>query len=308
MIKRLQNRISESKMALPITTFYGILVWMAAGLFYEGWWIQFALFALSTYLIVELNNSNALIRIYSRMVSCSFIALWSMACFLFGDLKIAVIQTGVIACYSCLFHSYQNKSSGLTYVAALALGLASLIDIQLLFFLPVMWLLMFVYLNALNLRTWCATLLGAITPYWFLAAYAIYNGQLHLLTNPVEQMMTFAPLFQFEHLTLQQAVTIVWTILLALLGILHYLRNSHQDKIRIRQLYGCFIAVNIIAMIVFLLQPTNYTIAQMFLIINGSPLIAHFIALTNSRLTNITSIILVIITLFITAYNLWNSL
>ena len=63
MIKRLQNRISESKMALPITTFYGILVWMAAGLFHEGWWIQFALFALSTYLIVELNNSNALIRI-----------------------------------------------------------------------------------------------------------------------------------------------------------------------------------------------------------------------------------------------------
>ena len=121
-------------MALPITTFYGILVWMAAGLFPEGWWIPFALFALSTYLIVELNNSNALIRIYSRMVSCSFIALWSMACFLFGDLKIAVIQTGVIACYSCLFHSYQNKSSGLTYVAALALGLASLIDIQLLFF------------------------------------------------------------------------------------------------------------------------------------------------------------------------------
>jgi len=82
-MKRVQNVISESRLTLPVVATYGMGTWAAAGLFHEQWWIQLACFAISTYLMIELNNSNALIRIYSRMVSCSFIILSSAMCFLF---------------------------------------------------------------------------------------------------------------------------------------------------------------------------------------------------------------------------------
>ena len=84
-------------MALPAVALYGVAVWLADGLYHMQWWIQFACFVLSTYLMIELNNSNALIRIYSRMVSCSFIAIASMCCFMFDAMNEAIAATLITA-------------------------------------------------------------------------------------------------------------------------------------------------------------------------------------------------------------------
>ena len=78
MIKRTQNRIAESRWALPICAAYTLLICIISGLFVEGIWVQLALTAVATLLMVELNNRNSLIRIYSRMVSCSFLVLTMM--------------------------------------------------------------------------------------------------------------------------------------------------------------------------------------------------------------------------------------
>ena len=70
MIRRLQNQIAESRWALPLTAIYGAAIVVLLGAVERQMWAQTALLALSTLLMVELNNANALIRIYSRMVSC----------------------------------------------------------------------------------------------------------------------------------------------------------------------------------------------------------------------------------------------
>ena len=70
MRKRIKNRIAGSRFAFPVMAVYGIVVWLLAGAAGEMWWAQFAMYAVSTLLMVMLNNSNSLIRIYSRMVSC----------------------------------------------------------------------------------------------------------------------------------------------------------------------------------------------------------------------------------------------
>ncbi|MDR9825015.1 hypothetical protein RCJ22_05260, partial [Vibrio sp. FNV 38] len=86
MIKRTQNHVAESRFTLPVVVLYAIAVWLASGLLipsvpitseglWKGAWVQFVCFFVSAYVLVELNNSNALIRIYSRTVSCSFIVL-----------------------------------------------------------------------------------------------------------------------------------------------------------------------------------------------------------------------------------------
>ena len=57
MQKRLQNHISESRIALPVMAVYGLLVWIMGGLIAENRWLQFAFFALATYLMVPVSLS-----------------------------------------------------------------------------------------------------------------------------------------------------------------------------------------------------------------------------------------------------------
>ena len=84
-IKRTQNRVAESRLTLSAVMVYAIAVWLAGGLLQQQLWPQLVCFLLSTYLMVVLNNSNALIRVYSRTISCSFIILTCAANFLFSS-------------------------------------------------------------------------------------------------------------------------------------------------------------------------------------------------------------------------------
>ena len=82
MLKRTQNKVAESRFTLSVVVAYAIAIWLVSGMLIpqlplttegirQGAWIPFVCFMVSAYLMVELNNSNALIRIYSRTVSCS---------------------------------------------------------------------------------------------------------------------------------------------------------------------------------------------------------------------------------------------
>ena len=78
--------------------------------------------------MVELNNVNALIRIYSRMVSCSFLVLYCCANMLFPSLREALMTTCMAAAYLVLFQSYQNKQAvGITFYTFLLVGLGTLL-------------------------------------------------------------------------------------------------------------------------------------------------------------------------------------
>ena len=74
-IRRIQNRIAESRFLLPTTAIIALCICLLAGLVQKQQWIPFLLFAIATYFFAELNNTNALLRIYSRTVSSSFMLL-----------------------------------------------------------------------------------------------------------------------------------------------------------------------------------------------------------------------------------------
>ena len=56
-----------------------------------------------------------------------------------------------------------------------------------------------------------------------------------------------------------------------------------------------------------LLQPTLYNILTRMLIVFVSPLLAHYLALTHTRITNITFQVLLFMAVLLTIYNLWTS-
>ena len=303
--KRLQNRVAESRMALPFVAVFAGLVWIAEGLVSGQQWIQFACFSATVYLMVELNNGNALIRIYSRMVSCTFLLLSSVTCFLYPSVSGAIAMLCIAAAYTALFHTYQTKSPGWAFYTFLAIGAGSMAKVHLLFFVPVIWLLMATCLRSLGWRSFFASLLGLLTPYWFYTAWLIYKNDYTPLFSHFEQLTVFVSPHISYSASLIPVFSYLFIFLLAATGTIHFLRTSYKDKIRTRMLYHCFVTLNLFAILFLLLQPQHDDLLMRIIIINTSALTGHFVALTHTRITNIVFIGSAATALLLIALSLW---
>lgn len=285
---------------------YAAIVWLASGLIGGEWWIQFFCFVLAAFLMMELNTIHALIRIYSRMVSCVFIMLLCMLCFLFSSIPGAITQVCVIAAIMLLFNGYQDKTStGWTYYGFLMMSIASLAFVHILFYLPILWYVMLFQLQSLSWRTWVASLFGIITPYWFWCCWLGWNEDFMPLVDHFLPLGVFSQPFNFSSFNSHHQITLLYVALLAIIGITHYVRKHHDDKIRIRLFYGGFMWLCLSTTAFVLLQPQHYDVLIRILIINTAPLLGHFMALTHTRQTNIVFFVIITLTLLITGYNLW---
>lgn len=304
-MKRIQNRMAESRFAFPVTMAYALAIWLASGVAAEGNWIQLALFALSTLMMVTLNNSNALIRIYSRMVSCSFIVMTCAQTFLFSSLRSAGVGLAFILFYLSLMRSYQDKKApGIVFYSFACLGIASVFFVQILYFVPVLWILMGTNLMSMTHRMFWASVLGIVMPYWFAAGYCAYAGTLGDLADHFAQLAQFEQLFQYDSLDIHKIVTFGIISLFSLVGIVHYMRKSYLDKIRTRMIFEMFITVDIMAYVFIILQPQHYDCLMPVITVNTSCLFAHFIALTKTRTTNIFFILACIVMVALTIFNI----
>ncbi|MBR5634283.1 MAG: hypothetical protein IKW78_03770 [Prevotella sp.] len=307
--RRLQNRIAESRWALPLTALYGIAIVVALGAVSQKMWAQTTLLALSTLLMVELNNANALIRIYSRMVSCSFLVLMLMAAFLFPSVEGGIVSLSFITFYVFFLQAYQDKTAvGPIYTAFLAIGIASLFFVQIFFFVPLFWLLMAVRLQAFSLRTFCASLLGLITPYWFLIGYFIYQADYE---TPLRHFTELARFAQPATIDIPQNIhllaTFAFIVVLTFTGIIHFLRQRSKDKLRTQMIYELFLAVTLFTIVFLVLQPQHNDFLLRILIIHAAIFIGHFVSLTHTKITNIAFIVILVLTLALTALNLVHS-
>lgn len=306
MIKRTQNRIAESRWALPICSAYTLLICLISGLFSEGIWAQLALTAIATLLMVELNNRNSLIRIYSRMVSCSFLVMTMMTPHKIESIDGCIVSMCFVAFYLALCNAYQDKkATGYVLWAFAAIGVASIVWIQILLFIPVLWVLTATNILAMSLRTFVASILGVIMPYWFLSAYYIYIGDIMPIVDHIATIANFEPLFIYKNCSINDFLPLCFIILLAITGSIHFLRTSYKDKIRTRMIYEMFITMTVATIVLIILQPQHANIATHLLIISTAPLIGHFLALTSTKITNIASLAIMATALVITALNLW---
>ncbi len=177
--KTFQNKVAASRYALPVTATLAALVWVAVGFLVANIWVQFAFTILSTLLMVELNNHNSLMRTYSRMVSCSFLVFITMTSLPTPSFKASIVTMCSIAFYLIIWNSYQDRrAAGWTFYAFFCVGLASLVFIQVGYFLPFLWLMMMVFTNSFSIRNFFASIIGLIMPYWFSAGYFAYTNNI----------------------------------------------------------------------------------------------------------------------------------
>lgn len=305
-MKRLQNKIAESGLALPVAVLYGFVIWLFSGLLIKNWWPQLICYAATIYLLAELSNGNTLLRIRSRIVSCSFIALSCMASMLFGSLTGGISQFFFVATILLLFTTYQNgQAVGRVFYAFVFWGGASMMHVQALWLLPVIWGLMLFQLQSFNWRTWMASIIGLLTPYWFLSLYFIYAQDFTPLTEHISGLWAVGTPFDYSSVSIGQFAIYLLTLALMLTGIIHFWHRSYEDKIRIRLLYGFFTYLGLLALLIVAVLPQYFDPFIRLAFICTSPLVGHFVALTYTRITNIAFIVITIVILLITVLNLW---
>lgn len=308
-MKRLQNKTAESRRTLPIAMLYGTAMWVLAGLFKEQWWVQFACFVLSVLLVMRINSKNLLIRIYSRSVSVAFIFLSCAAVFLFPSWTGGIVQLCCITALMLLFDSYQAPTSvGRAYYAFLLIGVGSMFDAHVIFYIPLLWMMMKVIVYALSWRTFFASLLGLATPYWFICGWLMWkkSGDFNAIVSlfAVQDILQFP--FGFETIPQYNQLFMAFTTLLMLIGSIHFIHSSYRDKIRVRQIYYGFITLGFFSLALLVLQPQNELACRM-LILSTSPLIGHYWALTNTRISNVFFCILSAVLIILTVTKLWMS-
>ena len=304
--KTFQNKVAASRYALPVTATLAALVWVAVGFLVANIWVQFAFTILSTLLMVELNNHNSLMRTYSRMVSCSFLVFITMTSLPTPSFKASIVTMCFIAFYLIIWNGYQDKqSSGWTFYAFFCIGLASMVFIQIGYFLPVLWLMMMVFTNSFSIRNFFASIIGLIMPYWFSAGYFAYTNNIDGLICHFAEFINFQDLFDYSQVTDHEVVNLLFLIILSTLGSIHFLHTSYADKIRTRMIYNSFILINYVSLAFIILQPQHIKELGSIMIVNTAPLTAHFITYTKGKVANIVFISALVIMVLILLYNIF---
>jgi len=300
--KYLQNKIAESPFALPIVAVYAVLVWLLAGLLTRQLWLQFAGFVFAVYMMVELTNRNALLRVRSRMVSCSFLLLSCILSLSLGSITGVWAQVCLIGMFILLCETYQQKEAqGMIYYAFLLLGLASLLTVSVLVLLPVLWVVMLTQLQSFNWRSWLASVFGTVTPYWLLLPWLVYRQGMPMLWSHFEDLFP-ASFFADYVLTVENAVYGVFMTVLLIFSAAHFWQHKMDDSIRIRQFYGMFIGVSAYSLAIAFLRPDFFDVLIRIVTVCVSPLLAHFAVHKADKVSNILFFVIIVSTVLITVY------
>ena len=147
--------------------------------------------------------------------------------------------------------------------------------------------------SAKNLE-WLASLIGLATPYWLallwlMVPWGVEPTQWSLsLQSLAEHFGELADIrYALPPYLLERGILLLFALVLAAGGIMHFWSRSFEDKIRIRLLYGFFITLTALTVLFILAQPQHYDVLMRVLAVCASPLIAHVFTFTSSRLSGI---------------------
>ena len=304
--KRFQNIFTESKYFLPLAVMVAAGACYLYGVVEGGWWMQLTCLAISTVLLAELNRSHQLLRVSSQATPAIFLLLVATAIFILPDLEAEIMMLCFIALHFMLFHSQQRKvSPGWVFYGFFCLGLASMVFVQALYYVPLLWVLMAACLRAFTAKTFWASVLGLLTPYWLAGPVIIFLSGPEVVAAHFIRLAQVEAIGDYSMLGEHEWLAMGWTAFLALIGIVHYANQGYQDKLRTRLLHEMFITIDLVTLIFLALQPQHYKILLAMAIANTSPLIAHYLTLTHTWLTNISFYLIILGTLAIIAYNSW---
>ncbi len=286
--KNFRTRSTTSTLTLVTAALLVLLVGGGSALSGPGSWWSLLLTFVEGYLLLELNNRHALLRVRSRMVCATFLGLSLATPWLLGDEVSSLLPAaGLVAAFFPLFAAYQSPAAaGSVFYASLFISLGSLVYPPLLLLLLPLLLALALHLRALSGRTFPALLFGAAVPYWFLAGIAIWEGRGPEMLRPFVDAFHFAAP-DYAALTPMQRLLGIGLNVVGWISVVHYRRTYYNDKIRTRMYFYTLILFEIFLIMGVDAQPQHADVLLPLLTATTAPLLAHHVTLARGRSADI---------------------
>ena len=169
------------------------------------------------------------------------------------------------------------------------------------------YIYLIVYLRSYTWRGFWAGILGLVLPYLGWGTWCFFLDKTDSMLDYVSAHFMWHS-FSWEaiiSLPFNGMVSIGVVIVMSLVGVMHYLQTKYNDKIQVRMILYIYSVQTTLLILYLFLQPQEFQSTMALLVVSTCPLIAHFFALTKSRLSN-TFFILSLLLCGIMAYlNLW---
>lgn len=310
--KRLQNKVAGSELTFPFCVVAATILW---------WWplrsvslqslMGLGLCLLTTYVIMETNAQQHIIRIRTRMMSCTWLMLAASLAFmrLWGDPAIAACLLSMS--YLLLFRCYDNRHPQLTiFHAFLTLGAGCFFAPAMLFMVIPFFIYTATFLRSLTQKAFWAGIIGLFVPLWCYGVWSFLTGNLDAFTTRLSHIAQLQrpSLEAITSMPLAEQVSAGVIALLSITSIIHYLRTNYDDKIRVRMMLYIYLSQTLLLMVLLAAQPAHYHTTMALLAASASPLIAHYISLSRGIGGTIVFVIFLLLTAGMAALNLWPSL
>lgn len=319
MSQRLQQRIIKSKITFPLMVILALLLWIVGiewplteEISLTGWWGTFNLPAwvveggnlllcsVAAYLMAELNNSYALVGHRSTLHTSFLLLLWvslPLSCHsLTGNLFLVCLLWSILFLFRC----YQVVLPGEVAHLFFFIGISSLIQFPIVVFIPFLYAALLIF-KALSIRTFCASLIGLLLPYWLLFAHAFWHGQMELFFAPWQ---SFRQSFVWDYSTISTSnwLTMGYTALLFLYSGSYVLTNGHRYKIRTRLFLFFLFWWSLFALLLWVLNPSAWSALAATPIIGVSILSGHVFAHSSTRVSNILFLVALVLLIVLSVY------
>ncbi|MBQ8593927.1 MAG: hypothetical protein IJ467_06505 [Bacteroidaceae bacterium] len=258
-------------------------------------WVALLLQLAATWLLLELCNRYALIRV--RTTFHASIYLWTVS--LFPSL---VCQPGILFAGLCLVVSlfYLFNCYGTTETVSslfhlfLFLSVASMFVPPFSFYMPLV-LLTLIPWNALSLRSFLAGLVGILLPWIYLTTYAVVCDDYTVIPSFFQLLIQDFCVGHSTCFTLPRILCLCFVLCLNLFGIIDFLLYRFHDKLRTRQFLQFFSWYVLLSLILLLIYPTYVDALCLLLSISGAIFSSHLFALSSYRSGSILFYTLVVI-------------
>lgn len=248
---------------------------------------------LAVYLMAGLNQTHTLLRVHTQMLSSTLFMLLAFSVLCHRWQPGSVVAIFSLLSFFPLFATYQKPYPVLTFSTYLVLSMASLIFPKLLWMAPAYWCIQ-IALRSFSLRCFVASLLAIVLPYWFYGGVAVLTSTLPTYVAQIMELGTFQ-YFNYTMLNKQDALTMLFVILLFAIGSIDFHRHRFLDKTRTRILHNAVMIHGVYTIIIIGVMPQYIHIFLPLLLVDTAIVYGHFFTLTHTLVSHIYNLVLLVL-------------
>ena len=320
MFYTFQRQIATGRTTFPVAILLSLVLW-AVTYQNESELLSLLACGFTSYLLIELNTTFALIRTRSEMPSALFLCIYSASIFLHPYQSTSWLQLVIMGMLFSLFYSYESKRApSHIFHAFLFLGIGCMLIPDLLWLFPLCFISM-AALRSLKVKSFFASLIGFTVPYWIVLGYHLGINLNHpeaiegLGFNQLAQQF-FGTLFPFgtsletiiseyQSIQLDEGITYGITLIMAIVGSVACNFYSHNDKVRTRSFLSALIPIQLGVTILVFLRPSLMEAFLPIQAIFAAITCSYVFALIYNSFTYYFLIVVLVLSGGISLFNLW---